>query len=122
MKIYIVHSSGFDYKVELYKPINQFNNSNKYEILFPHNRNSDPVLSKQIIKDCDLVIAEVSYPSTGMGIELGWADDAKIPVLCIHKQGIKPSSSLSLVFNHFVEYFDAEDLIAKLADRIPQQT
>ena len=32
----------------------------------------------QIIKKSDVVIAEVSYPATGEGIELGWANGQKV--------------------------------------------
>ncbi len=114
MKIYIVHSSEFDYKKEFYVPITQLNKNNEHEIIFPHERSHNPISSKKIIQQCDLVIAEISYPSTGMGIELGWADGAQIPVLCIHKKDVQPSSALPFVFNDFVEYTDSKDLVDKL--------
>ena len=34
---------------------------------------------------CDLVVAEVSAPSLGVGYELGWATALKKPVLCLHR-------------------------------------
>ena len=33
---------------------------------------------------CDLVVAEVSVPSLGVGYELGWATALGKPVLCLH--------------------------------------
>ena len=74
MKIYISHSTGFDYQKELYEPIKNSELYNSHEIIFPHDKSSEVSNSKEVIKGCDMVIAEVSYPSTGMGIELGWAD------------------------------------------------
>ena len=63
---------------------------------------------------CDLFLAEASFPSTGLGIELGWANDLRIPIACIYQTGHKPSSSLKLICDDFIEYNDATDLINKL--------
>jgi len=43
-----------------------------HEIILPHDKRN--LISKDIIKKCNLFIAEVSFPSTGLGIELGWAN------------------------------------------------
>jgi nucleoside 2-deoxyribosyltransferase len=37
------------------------------------------------LKDCDLVIAEVTLPSLGVGYELGWACALNKPVLCLFR-------------------------------------
>jgi len=34
---------------------------------------------------CDLVVAEISTPSLGVGFELGWAVALGKPVLCLHR-------------------------------------
>lgn len=34
---------------------------------------------------CDLVVAEVSVPSLGVGYELGWATALSKPVLCLYR-------------------------------------
>lgn len=34
---------------------------------------------------CDLVVAEVSQPSSGVGYEIGWAAAMGKPVLCLHR-------------------------------------
>jgi hypothetical protein len=84
-KIYLAHSTGFDYKKELYKPIrgSQLNKENK--ILLPHEKSIEPFNSKELFqKETNLIIAEISYPSTGT--ELGWADSFGIPVICIYKK------------------------------------
>lgn len=40
------------------------------------------------IKDCELMIAEVSNPSLGVGYEISLALSIKKPVLCLYKRGI----------------------------------
>lgn len=39
----------------------------------------------QWLRVCDLVIAEVSVPSLGVGYELGWASSLEKPILCLHR-------------------------------------
>ncbi len=47
------------------------------------------------LKSCDLVIAEVSTPSLGVGYELGWAIALGKPVLCLHRaDSMKPLSAM----------------------------
>jgi nucleoside 2-deoxyribosyltransferase len=37
------------------------------------------------LASCDLVVAEVTAPSLGVGYELGWATALKKPVLCLYR-------------------------------------
>ena len=37
------------------------------------------------LTSCDLVVAEVTTPSLGVGYELGWATALAKPVLCLHR-------------------------------------
>jgi 2'-deoxynucleoside 5'-phosphate N-hydrolase len=45
------------------------------------------------LSECDLVVAEVSIPSLGVGYELGWAAAMNKPMLCLYK--IKDGPPLS---------------------------
>ncbi len=94
MKIFVSHSSNYDFEKELYAPLRESDLNNKQEIILPHEDGQD-IITKDIIKDCSLVVAEVSCPSTGQGIELGWADMFNVPIVCMHKEGIEPSSSVT---------------------------
>jgi len=73
MNIYLVNSTKFDYKKELYDPIKSSVLKDKHKIIFLPE---DPWTfdSSNLIKngEFDLIVAEVSYPSTDSGIELGW--------------------------------------------------
>lgn len=114
MKIYISHSSIYDYKNEIYNLIKQSSLINDNTFFFPHDNNEKIMNTKEIVSSCDLIIAEVSLPTTGQGIELGWADYAKTPILCIYKKGSKISSSLKFITDQFFEYENSEDMITKI--------
>src|SRR3990167_1351123 len=103
MKIYIAHSKDFDYKNELYAPLRDSRLNSQHEIFLPHETDQF-INTKEIVEKSDMVIAEVSYPATGEGIELGWADSFRIPIVCLYKEGTKPSQSLKAVSETVVAY------------------
>lgn len=113
MKIYVTHSRNFDFKNDLYSPLRNSELSSKYEIFLPYETEGF-INSKELIKKSDLVVAEVSYPSTGEGIELGWANNTNVPIICIYKEGSKLSNSLKAVSETFIAYSDTNDMIRKL--------
>ncbi|NTU73104.1 hypothetical protein HGB07_02935 [Candidatus Roizmanbacteria bacterium] len=115
MKIYISHSTHADYENNLYQVLRNSELNNKYEIFLPHEQSVAPVSSKDYIKQCDLVVAEVSYPATGQGIELGWANVFETPIVCVFKKGAKTARSLQIVSTDFIEYESGADLVQKLA-------
>jgi hypothetical protein len=116
MRIYFGHSKGFDYKNELYKPIRESELNKLHEIIFPHEKSDLPTNSKDFLKTCDSMIAEITYPATGLGIELGWANAFGIPIICLYKSGSHVSNSAKLLAKDFIEYNDSEDLINKIEE------
>lgn len=46
------------------------------------------------IRGCDLLLAEVSTPSHGVGYEIGYALSLHKPVLCLYRQGTKVSKMI----------------------------
>ena len=115
MKIYVIHASNFDYINKLYEPLESSQVLEKHSLFFPHKDEAKEIKTKELIKNCDLVIAEVSLPSTGLGIELGWSDYVQTPILCVYEKGYKVSPSLKLITNNFIEYKDTNDLIDKIS-------
>jgi hypothetical protein len=113
MRIYVAHSNNYDFKSELYSVLRRSELNNKYTILLPHETDVF-INTKQIIMGSDVIVAEVSYPATGEGIELGWASDANKRIICVYKSGSKPSSSLKVVSDTFIEYASPTELIDKL--------
>ena len=119
MKIYIAHSRGFDLRKELYDPIKNSSLAREHTFIFPHEKSEELFSSKDFFQNgCDLIIAEVSYPATGLGIELGWANMLKVPVVCIYKKDSILSGSLKAVTNTFLQYSDTSDLIDKITQAI----
>lgn len=120
MKIYIGHSKELNFQEELYLPIRESELNSEYEIVFPHEiyQKANDFYTKDIIKTCDAMVAEVSFPATGLGIELGWANSFERPIICIYRKGSKISSSLKVVCNNFIEYTDKVNLIKKLGSAL----
>jgi hypothetical protein len=114
MKIYFCHSRDFDFKNDLYKPIRESVLNTQHEIIFPHEDYSSTINTKDVVKNCDVVFAEVSFPATGLGIELGWADIFSVPIVCFYKIDKKISGSLKFITNNFIEYSDLNDLLSKI--------
>ena len=120
MKIYIGHSKELNFKDDLYLPIRESQLNSENEIILPHEiyQEASDFVTKDIIKTCDVMVAEVSFPATGLGIELGWANAFERPIICIYRKGSKISGSLKVVCENFIEYIDKEDLIEKLGSAL----
>ena len=119
MNIYVAHSRSFDFQTELYEPIRQSSLNNEHSFILPHEKSDQPRSSKEFFKnECALVIAEVSYPATGLGIELGWADALGVPIIFLHKKGSKISNSLKILSSNFIEYSNQEELISGIEQKL----
>lgn len=111
MKIYIAHSREFDYESELYQPIRSCNDLPQSDIILPHEATYHNQQDRDFYKTLDLMIAEVSYPATGLGIELGWAYDDKTPAICIAKVDTKISGSIKTITNKIYYYNNPQELV-----------
>ncbi|MES2930765.1 MAG: hypothetical protein V4665_03200 [Patescibacteria group bacterium] len=76
MKIFVSHSQNFDFTADLYEPLNDPVFA-EHSFFFPHKDDKN-INTQEEIKNSDLVLAEVSFPSTGQGIELGWGMAIKL--------------------------------------------
>lgn len=68
------------------------------------------------LKECDLVIAECTHPSLGVGYELAYAEKLKKPVYIFYR---KEETQLSAMvkgnsYFHIYTYSSEEDLFSKL--------
>lgn len=116
MKIYVGHSSSIDFREKLYRPLKESNLA-EHEFVFPHEDSGEPFDSKKFLsEEADLFVAEVSEASTGLGIELGWADLFDVPVLCIHREEARPSSSLQALEADVESYSSEEELVEAVKD------
>lgn len=111
MKIYVGHSKDINYINELYKPVKEYEKNTRHIFILPHENNVNSNNTRDFYNNIDLFIAEVTMPSTGLGIELGWAFDSNVPIVCISKKGNRITNSLKSVTNEFYKYNTDEELI-----------
>lgn len=121
MKVIIVHSSRINFQDELYAPIRSSALNNKYDFFLPHEGGRE-VNTKEEIRSSDLIVAEVSYPSMGEGIELGWAEMLGKKIICFHKETEKPSKWLKMISDTFVPYKNSEEFIELLGKELEKQS
>lgn len=120
MKLFFSHYRHAEYEQELYAPLRASALNQQHEIILPHEHGA-VVNTKAAIKDADIVFAEVSNSATGVGIEIGWADAFGKPIVCLYKQGTKPSSSLQFVTKDFIEYAGSSDLVEKVISEVAKR-
>ncbi|MCR4427755.1 MAG: nucleoside 2-deoxyribosyltransferase [Caldiserica bacterium] len=69
------------------------------------------------IESSDVLIAEVSIPSTGIGYEIGYALSLKKKVLCLAREGVKVSAMIEGNKNlTFFRYRDPQEALGALED------
>lgn len=67
----------------------------------------------QWIRDCDVVVADVSIPSLGVGYEIGYAESLKKPVLCLYDTSSERKLSAMISGNEYctvVSYTSLDDI------------
>lgn len=113
MKLFVAHPSAFDFRKKLYEPLRGSALNAAHEILLPEET-GDTWNTKEVIESCDIFVLDASAPSTGAGIETGWAHAAGVPIIVIHEKGSVPSTVVAYVAKVAFEYESPEDLIGKL--------
>jgi hypothetical protein len=102
--IFVSHASQFDYRNQLYLPLQQSFLKDLAIFILPHESLTDTGNTKLSIKKADIVLAETSYASTGSGIEIGWAESFEKPIIAIHRETHTPSSSIKDVAVEIISY------------------
>lgn len=115
MKIYVGHIREGNYQKELYEPLRASALNDRAEIILPHEDNDQPFNSREELETVDYMVAEVSHPSTGLGIELGWASLQGVPIIAIYKSGSKLSNSVKSIAETVIEYSSPQDMVKKLS-------
>ncbi len=118
MKIYVSHSKKLDFRKELYQPLRQSCLSDEHEITLPHETSDRPYNSKELMKTFNVVLGEVSYSATGLGIELGWADALGIPIIALCRKDKKLKGSVRALTNRIVRYSTSDELIKGIKDEL----
>ncbi len=119
MKIYLSHSSKIDYINNLYRPIRESELGKNHEfVYFCDDPEYSSKSSRDVIRSCDVLIAEMSECSTGMGIEIGWADSFDIRIFVVYRDGSDIKGYMSSIAEEIIKYIDTSDLISKLSEVI----
>lgn len=114
MKIYVAHSTHFDFKGKLYEPLRASGLNETHEILLPHEQEEIGEITRDMIKEADVLVAEVSTPSLGAGIEIGWADAFGVPVIAMSEKGAQVSWSIDNAVTDRFEYDGTADMLTQL--------
>ena len=86
MRIYISHAQNSDFLEDLYIPIRESKLSKEHTFILPHDESGEGIDFISEVKNIDILIAEFSTPATGLGIELGIAFSAGVPIVCIYQK------------------------------------
>lgn len=120
-KVYIGHSREFDYEHELYAPLRTAKGLPQADLILPYESNSRANNTRDFYRELDLFIAEVSYPSTGLGIELAWAYDADVTIVCLARANARVSKSLYVLTDEIIRYQDETEMVKIIQQVINQK-
>ena len=71
------------------------------------------------IKECDILVAEVSTPSLGVGYEISYAEYLGKRIICVYDKNIKISAMIGgNKYLELIEYSDINDLLTKLENKL----
>lgn len=113
MKLFVAHASDFDFRAKLYEPLRQSPLNAEHEIILPQETGRE-AMTRELIAGCDALIIDVSRPSTGAGIEAGWASAAGVPIIAVYEIGSTVSNAITYVTPQVLSYESPADLVAKL--------
>ena len=112
-------SGGLHHTPMFFETIKGFAKQNPdINLVWPHAGNDEVQATKNDLQSADLLLVEVSIPSTGSGIEMGWANDANKPIIAFHQAGTQPSPAVKFVTEQIHTYLSSEQIEAVLASLV----
>jgi hypothetical protein len=97
LNIYFVHSTKFDYNNLIYKKILSSSICLAHNLMLPMTKEYQNIYAKELMAKADIIIAEVSNPSFGLGLELKWLSKVNKPKLFLSLENTIPSKYQKLV-------------------------
>ena len=85
------------------------------------NNSLEEIYNRDInwINECDVLVAEVSTPSLGVGYEISYAENLGKRIICIYDESINISAMIGGNKNfELIKYKDSDDLLSKLDDKL----
>lgn len=83
--------------------------------------NSVEIYNRDIswINECDILIAEVTVPSLGVGYEIGYAESLNKRIICLYQNNASISAMIKGNDNiTHISYDDIDELLIKLSARL----
>ena len=113
--VYVAHSRSFNFKHELYKPLRESSLNKRFNIILPHEYSDGLYSSKHFFEhQCNIMLFEASYPTTGGGIELGWADVYKVPIIALYRKDVELKESVRALAMLSLPYDSSQHMISLL--------
>lgn len=105
-------SGGMQHTPTFFNAINEFAKLHtNISFVFPEDDKDEIEKTRGDIASANLVLVEVSIPSTGSGIELGWASAAGVPIIAFHQGGAEPSPALKFATRDIHVYVTEQHII-----------
>ncbi len=112
MNIQFGHPRLWDYINEFYEPLSKA--FPEHNFLLPHVEWVQSPNSRVTLKEQDIFLCEVSFPATGLWIEIWFASIYWVRIICIYKRWAEISKSFKYLTDDIIEYANKEDMIEKL--------
>lgn len=111
--IYVTHSKNFNYEAELYKPLKASRLNKRFSFLLSSDFENFSI-ARDVIRKVDCLICEVTYPTIEIGVEMEWARNLNIPIVCAAFKGTGVSKDVRMLSHKVIEYNCSEDLMLQL--------
>jgi nucleoside 2-deoxyribosyltransferase len=85
------------------------------------NNSKEEIYNRDInwIKECDVLVAEISTPSLGVGYEISYAENLGKEIICVYDDNINISAMIGGNKNfELINYKNSNDLQNKLEDKL----
>lgn len=85
------------------------------------NKSLEEIYNRDVnwIKECDILVAEVSTPSLGVGYEISYAEKLEKRIICVYDESINISAMIGgNKYFELIKYKDSDDLISKLETKL----
>ena len=97
------------------------------DVLINEESISDNEVFESLVKrinKADLVFAEVTVPSLGVGYEIGYADSHNKRIICVYDKNVTPKITTMLRGNNnlkIIPYTDINDIISNLENILKEE-
>ena len=81
LNIYFIHSTKLDYNNLIYKKVLSSSVCLGHNLMLPQTKEYQEKYTKDLMQKADIIIAEVSNPTFGLGLELKWLQKQDKPKL-----------------------------------------